>query len=102
MGPGHEGGQNPALMRIPKRGFNNANFRKTYQIVNVGGLSRFESGARVDPEALVDKGLIRPAGGPVKILGNGKLSVKLTVVADAFSASATEKIAAAGGSVERL
>ncbi len=99
---GYEGGQNPALARIPQRGFNNANFRTAYQVVNVADLEGFEAGQRVDLEALAGKNLIRRGGGPVKVLGDGKLSKKLTVVAHAFSSAAAEKIAAAGGSAERL
>lgn len=99
---GYEGGQNPALARLPKRGFNNANFRRAYQVVNVSALGAFRDGDRVDPKALAGKRLIRADGGPVKILGEGELSRKLRVVADAFSSSAAEKIRAAGGSVQRL
>jgi len=100
---GYEGGQNPALMRIPKRGFNNSNFRNAFQVVNVGDLeARFDSGDRVDVAALAAKGLVRPQGLPVKVLGGGDLAKKLTVAAHAFSASAEKKIAEAGGSVERL
>ncbi len=98
---GYEGGQNPVLARIPKRGFNNALFKKSYQVVNLGDLEEaFESGANVDPTAMASKGLISEATGPVKVLGNGSLSKSLTVVACRFSASASEKIAAAGGSIE--
>ncbi|KKM05664.1 hypothetical protein LCGC14_1751810 [marine sediment metagenome] len=99
---GHEGGQNPALMRIPQRGFNNANFRRSYQVVNVADLEVFSDGERVDVAAMVAKSLIRPGGLDVKILGTGELTKKLTVEACAFSASAEKKIAAAGGSVERV
>ena len=99
---GHEGGQNPALARLPKRGFNNANFRTEYQVVNVSALDVFNDGDQVDVEALAGKGLVRPGGGPVKILGDGEIGKKLTVVADAFSASACERIEAAGGSVQRV
>jgi len=99
---GYEGGQNPALARIPKRGFNNVNFRVSYQIVNVSDLGGFGDGDRVDPDALVARGLIRRDGGPVKILGQGALGKKLTVAAHAFSASAEEKIRAGGGTAERL
>ncbi len=100
---GYEGGQNPALMRIPQRGFNNANFRRAYQVVNVADLEQlFEPGSRVDVDALAAKGLVRPGGLPVKILGGGSLTKKLTVAANAFSSSAEEKIVKAGGSVERV
>ena len=100
---GFEGGQNPTLARIPKRGFSNANFRTEYQVVNVATLeARFEAGARVDAEALASAGLISDAAKLVKILGAGELTKKLTVVAHQFSASAAEKIAKAGGAAERL
>jgi len=100
---GFEGGQNPMLSRIPKRGFSNANFRKEYQIVNVAALEeRFEADGRVDAEALKAARLIDDAAKPVKVLGRGELSKKLTVVADKFSASAAEKIAKAGGAAEHV
>jgi large subunit ribosomal protein L15 len=99
---GFEGGQNPILARIPKRGFNNYNFTAEYQVVNVGLLgTTFKDGDRVDLASLAAKKLIRPGGEPVKILGGGELTKKLTVVASAFSASAQKKIADAGGTVER-
>lgn len=98
---GFEGGQNPMLARIPKRGFSNARFRKDYQTVNVALLERFEDGARVDGQALAAARLIQDAAKPVKILGNGELKKKLTVVAAKFSASAAEKITKAGGTVEQ-
>jgi len=98
---GYEGGQNPVLFRIPKRGFKNAGFRTVFQVVNVADLELFDDGARVDRDALAAAGLIRPGGGPVKVLGDGRVDRKLTVVADAFSASAEKKICEAGGSVER-
>ena len=100
---GFEGGQNPMLARIPKRGFSNALFRKDYQIVNVALLEeRFEDGSRVDAPALQAARLIQDAAKPVKVLGNGELKKKLTVVASKFSASAAEKITKAGGSVEQV
>lgn len=99
---GFEGGQNPMLARIPKRGFSNALFRKDYQIVNVALLERFEDGARVDGQALQAARMIQDAAKPVKVLGNGELKKKLTVVASKFSASAAEKITKAGGSVEQV
>jgi large subunit ribosomal protein L15 len=97
---GYEGGQTPALARLPKRGFSNAPFRKEYQIVNVAALDRFEDGSRVDRQALVEARLVDDSPLPVKILGQGELKKKVTVVAAKFSASAREKIEAAGGSVE--
>ena len=89
----------PLFRRLPKRGFNNVRFRKIYQIVNTGGLdSRFKDGATVDPQALANAGLIANVNKPVKILGNGDLSKKITVTASAFSDSAVKKISDAGGS----
>jgi len=94
-----EGGQMPLHMRTPKlKGFKNP-FRTEYQVVNVATLSRlFEAGASVDVTAMVAAGAVRK-GQPVKVLGQGSISVKLTVTANAFSDSAKEKIEAAGGSV---
>lgn len=98
---GYEGGQTPMISRIPKRGFNNANFRKEFQIVNLSALEEnFEDGARVDGEALKAVKLIDDPKKLIKILGNGELKKKLTVVASKFSASAREKIDQAGGNVE--
>lgn len=90
----------PLFRRLPKRGFNNANFRAEYEVVNIADLeARFEDGATACPEGLMKVGLVR--GGkralPVKILGEGTLGKKLTVKAHKFSKSAQEKIAAAGG-----
>src|SRR5690606_15970962 len=88
----------PLFRRIPKRGFSNANFRTEYQVVNVGVLNeRFESGTTVTPALLEDAGLIHRASGPVKILGTGELTKKLDVEATAFSKTASDKIAKAGG-----
>ena len=98
---GYEGGQNPQLARIPQRGFSNAAFRKVYQAVNVGDLERFEAGARVDAQALLQARLISDASGLVKVLARGELGKALTVVAQRFSASAAEKIAKAGGRAEQ-
>ena len=98
---GYEGGQNPAMARIPKRGFTNAPFRKDYQIINVAALECFEDGARVDKKALVEARLVDDGSVPIKVLGTGELTKKLTVVADKLSASAREKIEQAGGSVEQ-
>ncbi len=98
---GYEGGQNPVLARIPKRGFTNAGFRKVFQIVNVESLECFDAGNRVDAAAMAAAGLIDSAARPVKVLGRGELTRKLTVVAAAFTASAREKIAKAGGSAEQ-
>ncbi|MFP4353701.1 MAG: 50S ribosomal protein L15 [Phycisphaerae bacterium] len=98
---GFEGGQNPAIARLPKRGFSNAAFKTTFQVVNVDDLqARFEDGDTVNPEALAKAGLIGDADKPVKILGDGELSKKLTVTADKCSASAAKKIQEAGGTVQ--
>ncbi|HMP72800.1 MAG TPA: 50S ribosomal protein L15 [Kiritimatiellia bacterium] len=94
-----EGGQMPMPRRIPKRGFNRA-FRTVFAPVNVGTLSRFEAGSTVDAMALHQAGLIPSAKASVKILGNGELSVQLTVKAHAYSQSAKTKIEAAGGQCE--
>ena len=95
-----EGGQMPLVRRIPKRGFKNVN-EITYLPVNVAALERFEDGTEVTVDLLRSSGLARGAGaGPVKVLGNGELSRKLTVKAHAFSAGARSKIEAAGGTCE--
>jgi large subunit ribosomal protein L15 len=103
VSPAFEGGQMPLHMRLPKlKGFKNR-FRVEYQVVNVGDLAvLFPKGGEVTPEALVEAGAVRK-GHPVKVLGNGDLDgVKLTVSAHAFSGSAKEKIAAAGGTTSEL
>ncbi|MEX0742426.1 MAG: 50S ribosomal protein L15 [Phycisphaeraceae bacterium] len=98
MPPSYEGGQMPYFRRIPKRGFNNAAFRTEYAIVNVKALEeRFDDGAEVNTETLVNVGLVRDAKVPVKILGEGEIGKKLTVTATRFSSSAREKIEKAGG-----
>ncbi len=98
--PGFEGGQLPLYRKLPKRGFNNAKFAKVYAIVNVAALNVFEDGAVVDLEALLAKKIIRKANDGLKVLGNGELTKKLTVKATVFSATAKEKIEAAGGKIE--
>lgn len=99
MRPGFEGGQMPLQRRIPKRGFNNI-FAEEWVAVNVSALEVFEDGATVDAAALAEKGIIKKASLPVKVLSNGKLTKKLTVKLNAFSANAAEKITAAGGKAE--
>ncbi len=99
MRPGFEGGQMPLQRRLPKRGFNNI-FAKEIAAVNVSALNVFEDGAVVDVEALINAGLVKKALDGVKVLGNGEISKKLTVKANAFSASAQQKIEAAGGKAE--
>jgi large subunit ribosomal protein L15 len=100
-----EGGQMPLFRRLPKRGFNNANFRMEYEVVNLGDLDVcFESGATVNRMSLIEAGLIRRTKLPlpIKILGDGALSKKLTVEAQAFSKSAAQKIADAGGQARQV
>ena len=100
MRAGFEGGQMPLQRRLPKRGFNNI-FRKEIVAVNVADLeARFENGAVVDVESLMQAGLVKNSFDGIKILGNGELTKKLTVKADAFSESAKQKIEAAGGNAE--
>lgn len=99
MRPGFEGGQMPLQRRVPKRGFNNIFAEEVYAI-NVSVLNVFEDGAVVDAAALADKGIVKKASYPVKVLGKGEITKKLTVKLNAFSASAAEKIAAAGGKTE--
>lgn len=99
MRPGFEGGQMPLQRRIPKRGFNNI-FAKEIAAVNVSALNVFEDGAVVDVEALVNAGLVKKALDGVKVLGNGEISKKLTVKANAFSDAAKQKIEAVGGKAE--
>jgi large subunit ribosomal protein L15 len=97
---GHEGGQMAFFRRIPKRGFSNAEFRTDYATVNLKALEqRFDDGAEVNPDMLVKAGLIRNTKDPVKILGEGDLTKKLTVTAAKFSEAAKAKITAAGGTV---
>ena len=96
---GFEGGQMPLARRLPKRGFHNI-FAKPLEAINISVLDKFEDGAVVDAKALLEKGILSKCEYGVKILGNGSITKKLTVQASAFSASAKEKIEAAGGKVE--
>ena len=97
---GFEGGQMPLHRRVPKRGFHNP-FRVEYAVVNLDTLAEvFEAGSSVTPDLLRERGLVRKAHAPVKVLGRGEISKKLTVKAHKFSGSAAEKIAAAGGVAE--
>ena len=100
--PGFEGGQLPLYRKLPKRGFNNYRFAKVYAIVNVAALNVFEDGAVVDAAVLLEKKIIRKELDGLKVLGNGELTKKLTVKASVFSASAKEKIEAAGGKIEEV
>ena len=97
--PGFEGGQMPLYRRLPKRGFKNMN-RLEIVAINVSDLERFENGATVDVNALVESGVVKNPRDGVKILGNGELTNKLNVKVSAYSASAKEKIEALGGTAE--
>ena len=98
-----EGGQMPTFRRIPKRGFSNARFMTRYSVVNVASLEkRFEAGAHVTPQSLLEVGLIRNLRDPVKILGEGQLTKRLIVDAAKYSETAKEKIQAAGGEARVL
>ena len=100
--PGFEGGQLPLYRKLPKRGFNNATFAKVYAIVNVEALNVFEDGAVIDLDALLAKKIVRKANDGLKVLGNGELTKNVTVKATVFSATAKEKIEAAGGKIEEV
>ena len=99
MRPGFEGGQMPLQRRVPKRGFNNI-FAEQVTAINLSALEVFENDATVDAAALAEKGIIKKQNTTVKVLGNGKLTKKLTVKLNAFSASAAKKIEEAGGKAE--
>ena len=96
---GFEGGQMPLIRRIPKRGFNNAEFRTSYSIVNVSDLEQFDAGTSVDEALLREKKIIRGISSGLKVLANGELTKKISVTAAKVSAAAKEKIEKAGGSV---
>lgn len=98
---GFEGGQMPLARRLPKYGFEN-NAKVIYTIINLSTLDRFEEGSVIDKDFLVEKGLVKKSAKGVKILGNGKLTKKLTVKANAFSASAKKAIEELGGATEVL
>lgn len=98
--PGFEGGQTPLFKRLPKRGFTNARFTKEYAVVNLGDLNDFAEGTVVSPELLLETRKVRTLKDGIKVLGNGELTVKLTVQAHAYSGTAKEKIEAAGGTAE--
>jgi large subunit ribosomal protein L15 len=97
--PGFEGGQLPLYRKLPKRGFNNK-FAKVYATVNVSELNKFENGATVTLETLVNCGIIRKENDGLKVLGNGELNKALTVEAKIFTETAKAKIEAAGGKAE--
>lgn len=100
---GFEGGQMPLVRKLPRRGFNNANFKKQYSIINLSDLNKFEANSVVDANALIEKGIfskIEEYG--VKVLGNGNIDKALTIKASKFSKSALEKIEKAGGKAEEV
>lgn len=96
---GFEGGQMPLIRRLPKRGFNNAAFHKTYAVVNLDDLNRFDAGTTVNEQLLRESKLIRGNVAGLKILGHGELKHALTIEADKVSGSARQKIEGAGGTV---
>ena len=96
---GFEGGQMPLARRVPKRGFNNI-FAKPLEIINLSALNAFNDGDTVNAQVLLDKGILSKCQYGYKVLGNGKITKKLTVEASAFSKSAQEAIEAAGGKAE--
>ena len=100
---GFHGGQMPLFRRVAKRGFNNSYFAASVAVVNVGELNEsFEAGAEITPELLAEKGLIRSKFDELKVLGDGELSKNLKITAHRFSASAEQKISAAGGTFQRI
>lgn len=99
--PGFEGGQMPLQQRVPKRGFTNI-FKTEYAVVNLTSLDKFQEGAEVTPESLLEAGVIKNVKDGVKLLGNGEIAKPLTVKVHAISKTAAAKIEAAGGKVEVL
>jgi large subunit ribosomal protein L15 len=99
---GYEGGQTPLFRRWPKRGFSNANFERRYFVVNLSDLERFPEGSTVDAVALIEAGLVPDDTLPVKVLANGEFNKKLTIVANWYSRTAHQKIAAVGGTALNL
>src|SRR3954469_24312648 len=96
---GFEGGQMPLIRRIPKRGFNNAEFKKVWGLVNVGELDTYPAGTAINEEFLRKEGFVRGKIDGIKILGNGELTKSLAIIAAKVSAGAKEKIEKAGGSI---
>jgi len=94
---GFEGGQNPLVFRVAKRGFNNYEFATRYAVINISDLEKFEDGAEVTPELLKEMGIVKDMKDGLKVLGNGELTKKLTVSANKFSKVAKDKIENAGG-----
>ncbi len=99
MRAGFEGGQMPLHRRLPKRGFTNI-FRKEYAVVNLGQLASLEAGVQVDPQFLMEKGIVKSLKDGLKILGDGEIKNAIKVRAHKFSKTAVEKIEKAGGTIE--
>ena len=97
---GFEGGQNPLVFRIAKKGFNNYEFSTRYAVINMSDLEKFDNGAEITPELLKEMGIVKDMKDGLKVLGNGELTKKLTVKAHKFSKTAKEKIESAGGKAE--
>ena len=97
---GFEGGQNPLVFRVAKRGFNNKRFETKYAVINLSDLNKFNDGAVVTPELLKEMGIIKKQLDGIKVLGNGEITKKITVKANRFSKIAKEKIENAGGKAE--
>ena len=100
ISPWFEGGQTPLYRRIPKRGFNNARFRKEFAVVNLSDLNKFNDGDVITPANLVEKGIVKKEMAGIKVLANGKLEKKVTVKANRFSSAAVTKIEELGGTTE--
>jgi large subunit ribosomal protein L15 len=100
--PGYEGGQTAIFRRLPKRGFSNENFERRFHIVNLGDLEQFDAGSTVDQGALLEAGLVPDTTWPVKILSEGTLTKKLTIVAGKFSKSAYDKLSTLGATAQNL
>ena len=100
ISPWFEGGQTPLYRRIPKRGFNNARFRKEFAVVNLSDLNKFNDGDVITPATLVEKGIVKKEMAGIKVLANGKLEKKVTVKAHRFSSTAVTKIEELGGTTE--
>ena len=100
ISPWFQGGQSPLYRRVPKRGFNNANFRTEYAVINLDDLNRFNDGDVITPEVLKEKGIVKKQLAGIKVLAKGELTKKVTVKAHRFSSRAVTKIENAGGTVE--
>jgi large subunit ribosomal protein L15 len=102
--PGFEGGRNPLIRRIPKRGFKRKERRptRTFAVVNLGDLNQFDAGAKITPETLAAAGLIRPDRDQVKLLGDGELTKRVSIAVHQASASAKTKLARLGGTLELI